>query len=997
MGFFDENEDQIPALSNSPILDLVEYENRFVDKFNDTNLLETKYLAEEFGLAFNKKTRRADIYSYDGQQIVICPEPLSFLKEFDDVSDNAAQADVLFREKIASFQSIHLNRAPELKGYKEVGTRMWMNKTLTGINLRPGNKDDDLDNFSPVRMCDDNVHGLIAGRTGSGKSVFINALILSLLTEYPPWELNIYLADFKKVELSRYMNNADAKNNMTAFTPHINACAATSEIRYVISLIRYLVDCMNARQEFFSRIGVTKIQEFRTRYDVVLPRVLLIVDEFQQMFTEATSREAEEIQNMLNSITKLGRATGFHLVFASQEMSGTLRGNTLANFKIRMALPCTPQVSSDILGNSRAVSLERGYVLVNTESGDEKYNMLYHVPFIETDKKDSDEDDQKSPFYQFLDEMKLAASHYDLRYKTSAQKFYREELQEKESDYLKDLESIAEQKNALVAQNHTLFDAVVLGKTVLYSSMRNDKVSFYIEKGRNKGVMIATPNPDDAARIRKMLAENLLRSNIPTCHLGVELNNFVYERYKMGEEIKRYPLHQYKTCEVDSAPVVFQQMVAMRQAAARYMESIDLDSLLLKQQKKLVEMMQDDKLAAQSRQIYQRKEQLRSQLQRIEAELAQKKRMIPVGSMNVPALKFLDLCSKGFKLKDSPANFHELAQYPKIKDALKESTTVAEDCKKLIAQINPLADASLENKTDNQQVAILQYKFLRISLRYLVSRYEDKPLDQKVNDLVLAVLTSCYEPVALDIERHRQQCRKMQEESEIEISLREEKKECQRELEALEQDVDPLQEASDELKRIVNGFLTQVWETALAASGTRYTKNTAPKFPVATFRFEQNTIHWQLEGGTVNDIVRYCAQDVLRVYIAVGLGERFNPAMFEKIVFWFNGLDEIEKLPSNMIEAIRNSINQNILTVAIITSELKDVMIRKAFDYAFVTGNVEKFYTMFDIKYTKQPIDSIVVNFGIRSKGFDIPFKMYKSQLAEIKSPSFIDGLLNRE
>ena len=169
--------------------------------------------------------------------------------------------------------------------------------------------------------------------------------------------------------------------------------------------------------------------------------------------------------------------------------------------------------------------MERGYVLVNTESGDEKYNMLYHVPFIETDKKDSDEDDQKSPFYQFLDEMKLAASHYDLRYKTSAQKFYREELQEKESDYLKDLESIAEQKNALVAQNHTLFDAVVLGKTVLYSSMRNDKVSFYIEKGRNKGVMIATPNPDDAARIRKMLAENLLRSNIPTCHLGVELNN----------------------------------------------------------------------------------------------------------------------------------------------------------------------------------------------------------------------------------------------------------------------------------------------------------------------------------------------------------------------------------------------------------------------------------------------------------------------------------------
>ena len=50
---------------------------------------------------------------------------------------------------------------------------------------------------------------------------------------------------------------------------------------------------------------------------------------------------------------------------------------------------------------------------------------------------------------------------------------------------------------------------------------------------------------------------------------------------------------------------------------------------------------------------------------------------------------------------------------------------------------------------------------------------------------------------------------------------------------------------------------------------------------------------------------------------------------------------------------------------------------------------------MFDIKYTKQPLDAIVVNFGIRSKGFDIPFKMYKSNLDEVPAPDFIDQLLN--
>ena len=152
---------------------------------------------------------------------------------------------------------------------------------------------------------------------------------------------------------------------------------------------------------------------------------------------------------MLNSITKLGRATGFHLIFASQEMSGTLRGNTLANFKIRMALPCNQQISTDILGNSQAVNLERGYVLINTDSGDELKNRKYRVPFIETDKKDDDDDESKTAFYCFLDEIKKAAKLFDLRYKTASQKFYREELQETEISYNKDLDSIREKKNAL--------------------------------------------------------------------------------------------------------------------------------------------------------------------------------------------------------------------------------------------------------------------------------------------------------------------------------------------------------------------------------------------------------------------------------------------------------------------------------------------------------------------------------------------------------------------
>ena len=93
---------------------------------------------------------------------------------------------------------------------------------------------------------------------------------------------------------------------------------------------------MNARQNFFALLGIQKITDFREEYGVVLPRVLFVVDEFQQLFLEATNKESMEIHELIIAITKLGRATGFHLLFASQEMTGTTMGSTLfANFVIR--------------------------------------------------------------------------------------------------------------------------------------------------------------------------------------------------------------------------------------------------------------------------------------------------------------------------------------------------------------------------------------------------------------------------------------------------------------------------------------------------------------------------------------------------------------------------------------------------------------------------------------------------------------------------------------
>lgn len=996
MGFLDNN-DTVFSVSLDK-LDLVEYESNLIRKFNDTSILNTKYMAEEFGITFNKKKRESDVYLYDGNEtIVICPEPLEFIKEFDDVSDNASKAHELFQKKIATFQKIKLESVPKLKGPSTYEERMWMNKTLTGINLRPGNLNDDRDKFNPIRMCDDNVHGLIAGRTGSGKSVFINALILSLITEYAPWELNLYLADFKKVELSRYMNNADEANRNIPFTPHVNACAATSEIRYVTSLIKYLVDCMNARQEFFARLGVTKIQEFRNKYSLVLPRVLLIVDEFQQLFAEATNREKEEIQTMLNSITKLGRATGFHLIFASQEMSGTLRGNTLANFKIRMCLPCTQQISIDILGNSQAVNLERGYVLINTDSGDELKNQKFRVPLIETDKKDDDDDGAKSPFYAYLDQIKLAGKLFNLKYKTSSQKFYREELQETEAEYCGDLDAIRERKNELVLQNNSLFDAIVLGKTVLYSPRPNDKVSFYIEKGRNKGIMIACPEPDNAARVRKLITENLLRSNEEIYHFGMELNNLVFERYRIDKKIEAFENHRYYLCDIDSAIENLEMAYYLRVLAQKYFDNSEELFFKIKFAEDELALILQDTVKIEK---YRKQKELRQKLQnKVDAIDAQIMSITKDNNKKLvsPIVSFLEKCSKGIVLIPADGTKVDLLGLNSYKDVVASFSVnpdMAGASKKAIQILDAKIDAltKVQCKDDNAKnqnaLAIQRNKIFRRAIWFFTDKYDGKNPEQTK---MSTILEEMYSSVVSEVDAYKKECKSKKIISAELQKLSDDRQELQKNLVEIESDPNELKKAEDVIITHFNQFISYIFDSTYALLG--YKKNKLP-IPTIKYSYVDGAIVWSLDEEFLDPKINTIVMNILDIFVEKYRGNR-EKMEYKKVVFWINGLDEIEKIPNHLVEVIRNAINQDILVISIITSELKDTTIRKAFDYAFVTGNIEKFYSMFNLKYTKQPLDSIVVNFGIRSKGFDIPFKMYKSNLEEIQALNFIDQLLN--
>lgn len=421
------------------------------------------------------------------KQFVCIKEPVEFITLFN-ICNGQDECKALFQKLLDNRDLRVIDQVIDASGDTN---GLWFNTTNNGINLRPGLKNEEWSSPTTITLGDDVVHSLVAGRTGSGKSVFLNSVIFSLLAEYSPWELDLYLADFKKVEFSRYLS----KYNV----PHIKAVAATSEIRYILSLLNYLANCMVARQNFFALIGQQKLSEVREKYQIVLPRVLLIVDEFQQLFLEATGREENQITDLLTSITKLGRATGFHLMFASQEMSGTMSQSAFANFKARFALVCDPEVSSRILGNSGASKLDKkGMVLANIGSGKEDTNQLFKVPFV-----------SEEYFYTYLQDITDCGEK--VKY-ASVHKFYQEDSIKNMDELGGVLAKIKDVRSDYLAKNSSLFDILTLGEAVVFNYKKYDYETVFLERGVRKNIGVFSPVVDDTVYVCKLLAENFKTS-----------------------------------------------------------------------------------------------------------------------------------------------------------------------------------------------------------------------------------------------------------------------------------------------------------------------------------------------------------------------------------------------------------------------------------------------------------------------------------------------------
>jgi S-DNA-T family DNA segregation ATPase FtsK/SpoIIIE len=209
-------------------------------------------------------------------------------------------------------------------------------------------------------------HLLIAGTTGSGKSVCINTIILSLLYRHTPEKCKFILIDPKMLELSTYEG-----------IPHL-LCPVITEAKKAASVLGWVVKEMESRYRLMTKEGVRNIDGYNSKHKLPMPYIVVVVDEMSDLMLVA----GKEIENYIQKLSQMARAAGIHIIMATQRPSvDVITGTIKANFPTRISFQVTSKIDSrTILGEQGAEQLlGKGDMLYMSSAN---RILRIHAPFV---------------------------------------------------------------------------------------------------------------------------------------------------------------------------------------------------------------------------------------------------------------------------------------------------------------------------------------------------------------------------------------------------------------------------------------------------------------------------------------------------------------------------------------------------------------------------------------------------------------------------------------
>ena len=292
-------------------------------------------------------------FGIDGKIKAINNGPVVSLYEFEPAPGIKVSKIVNLSEDLARNTSSTSTRVSVISGKNTVGIEI-PNESREGVSLREIISNDKFQkkevrlpialgkSISGVPVVGDLTnmpHLLIAGTTGSGKSVCINTIIVSLLYKLNPDLCKFILIDPKMLELSTYEG-----------IPHLLTPVIT-DAKKATSALAWTVKEMNSRYKLMSKVGVRNIDGYNAKHKLKMPYIVVVVDEMSDLMLVA----GKEIENYIQKLSQMARAAGIHIIMATQRPSvDVITGTIKANFPTRISF----QVSSKI--DSRTILGEQG-------------------------------------------------------------------------------------------------------------------------------------------------------------------------------------------------------------------------------------------------------------------------------------------------------------------------------------------------------------------------------------------------------------------------------------------------------------------------------------------------------------------------------------------------------------------------------------------------------------------------------------------------------------